>query len=280
MVKKLILSDNERLTQRLKQSTLDIAIEQIKVNGFVVFEKVISGELIRKIRNSFDPLFDEYVSKKGFNTGTNRAQMHLPFMEPFIHENIFAHPIVLPIVEEILGKGFRCTYFASDTPMPGSDYQSVHCDGMPLFPEVSVSLPSYALVLNIPLVDVFEENGPLEIWPGGTHLNPEWAVHDTLDGSTNPHLDIVRAAEHMTSEKIYMSAGSLVIRDLRVWHRGTPNRSHDRRTNIALIYCRSWWGGDGSIHIPKETYDTLSLEVQSMFRQEKIGYPVKMPWEW
>lgn len=279
-MKKLILSENERATRRLEQSTLDTAVEQVKTNGFVVFEKVIDSTLIQEIRNSFDPLFDEYVAKKGYNTGTNRAQMHLPFVQPFIHEDIFAHPIVMSIVEGVLGDAFRCTYFASDTPMPGSDYQAVHCDAMPLFPEVSVSIPSYALVLNIPLVDVTEENGPLEIWPGGTHMNPEWAVHDTLDGSVNPHLDIVRAAEYMTSEKVYMSAGSMVIRDLRVWHRGTPNRSQDRRTNLAFIYGRRWWGGGGSIHIPQETYDGLSPQAKALFRKEKIGAPAKLPWEW
>lgn len=241
---------------------------------------IVSTGLIQEIRDSFDPLFDEYITKKGFNTGTNRAQMHLPFAPPFIHEDVVAHPLVMPILQRLLGDGFRCTYLASDTPLPGSDYQNPHCDGSPLFPEVSVSLPSYALVVNIPLVDVNEENGPLEIWPGGTHQNPEWAVQDTLDGTVNPHLDIVRAAEYMHSERVFMPAGSIVIRDVRVWHRGTPNRSRDRRTNIALIYSRKWYGAGGNIQIPQDTYENLSPQVREIFRKEKIGAPMKMPWEW
>lgn len=279
-MRKFYLSEEEIASGRLDSDKLDTVSEQIKVNGFAVFEKVIDDSIIQEIRQSFDPMFDEYIAKKGFNTGTNRAQMHLPFVQPFIHEDIIAHPIVLSVLERVLGTGIRCTYFASDTPMPGAEYQNVHCDAMPLFPDVSVSIPSYALVVNIPLVDVTEENGPLEVWPGGTHLNPEWAVHDTLDGSVNPHLDIVRAAEYMPSEKVYMAAGSIVIRDVRVWHRGTPNRSNDRRTNLAMIVSRSWYGAGGSIPIPQPTYDGLSPAAKSLFRHEKIAASVKMPWEW
>lgn len=132
---------------------------------------------------------------------------------------------------------------------------------------------------NIPLVDVTEENGPLEIWPGGTHLNPDRANHDTLDGSVNPHLHIVRAAAHMHSERVLMPAGSVVVRDIRMWHRGTPNRSDYRRTNLAMIYNRSWYGAGSYIQIPQETYDGLSPKSRELFRTEKIGYPPRLPWE-
>lgn len=122
--------------------------------------------------------------------------------------------------------------------------------------------------------------GPLEVWPGGTHHNPDRANHDTLGGTVNPYMDIVRASAHMHSEKVFMSAGSIVIRDIRMWHRGTPNRSNDRRTNLALIYTRSWYWGGSSIQIPQETYDRLSAKAKNLFRTEKINSPVKMPYEW
>jgi hypothetical protein len=277
---KIKLTEEELSMQKLKPETLEVAVEQVKVNGYILFEKVIPEDIIEEIRSSFNPLFDEYISRKGYNTGTNRAQMHLPFKEPFNHEQIIANPIAMSVIDKILGEDNKCVYFASDTPMPGSDYQNVHCDNMPLFPDLSVALPPYSLVFNVPLVDTTEENGPLEIWPGGSHLNADRANHDTLDGSVNPHLHIVRAAENMLSEKVIMSAGSIVIRDIRMWHRGTPNRSNTRRTNIALIYNRSWLGNSNQIQIPKERYDRLSDTAKRVLRYERIGEPVKMPWEW
>jgi ectoine hydroxylase-related dioxygenase (phytanoyl-CoA dioxygenase family) len=276
---KIQLTKQEMETKKLNPETLEIAAEQVRVNGYIVFDKVLSSEKVKQIRNAFDPLFDEFIQRKGYNTGTNRAQMYLPFMQPFIDEDVISHPIATSVIDQVLGGYSRCVYFASDTPMPGSDYQNVHCDIMPLFQDFSVPLPTFSLVVNIPLVDVTDENGPLEIWPGGTHLHPDRANHDTLDGSVNPHLHIVRAAEHMHSEKVFMSAGSIVIRDIRMWHRGTPNRSDDRRTNLAMIFNKSWYGGGSYIQIPQETYDKLSDKAKEAFRTEKIGYPAKMPWE-
>lgn len=277
---KIVLTPEELASQSLKPETLELAVEQVKVNGYILFDKVIADEVIQEIRSAFDPLFDEYIERKGYNTGTNRAQMHLPFVNPFYHELIINNPIAMSVIKKILGEDSKCVYFASDTAMPGSDYQAVHCDSMPLFQDLSVALPAYSLVFNVPLVNTTEENGPLEIWPGGSHLHPDRAVHDTLDGSVNPNLHIVRAAENMHSEKVYMSAGSIVIRDIRMWHRGTPNRSDKRRTNIALIYNRKWLGSGHEIQIPQETYKGLSDKAKSLFRKEKIGYPVRMPWEW
>ncbi|WP_054026058.1 phytanoyl-CoA dioxygenase family protein [Bacillus sp. FJAT-28004] len=276
---KIQLTEQERATKQLSPETLEIAVEQVLTNGYVLFDKVLSEEKIAHIKQSFDPLFDEFIERKGYNTGTNRAQMFLPFMQPYIDEDVISNSIATAVLDKILGEGNRCTYLASDTPMPGSDYQNVHCDIMPLFPDLSIPLPIFSLVVNIPLVDVTEENGPLEVWPGGTHLNPDRANHDTLDGSVNPHLNIVRAAEYMHSEKVFMSAGSIVIRDIRMWHRGTPNRSNDRRTNLAMIFGKSWYGGGSYIQIPQETYDGLPPKAKDAFRMEKIGFPAKMPWE-
>jgi ectoine hydroxylase-related dioxygenase (phytanoyl-CoA dioxygenase family) len=275
-----VLSGEERAARAAQPQTTEAMAELIRANGYVVLDSVVDLALIAEIRAAFDPLFDEYIARKGYNTGVNRARMYLPFALPYIREEIIANPVILPALEAILGEGMRCTYFASDTPAPGSDYQSAHSDVGPLFPDVSVSLPTYAMVVNIPLVDVDDENGPLEIWPGGTHMNPEWAAHVTLDGSVGPHLDIVRAASRMPSERVHMKAGSIVIRDSRVWHRGTPNRSTARRTNLALVYSRHWLGAGNTIAIPQATYDALSPAARSLFRKERIGAAVRMPWDW
>ncbi|MBD2866996.1 phytanoyl-CoA dioxygenase family protein [Paenibacillus sp. IB182493] len=185
-----------------------------------------------------------------------------------------ANAIAMPVIDRVLDDGVRCTYLASDTACPGSDYQNVHSDLPPLFPGLGVSLPVYSLVLNVPLVDVNEENGPLEVWPGGTHLNPDNTEHTAIDG------EMVKAATMMHAEKVFMPAGSIVIRDIRMWHRGTPNRTNANRTNVALIYNKDWYGAGGEIHIPQETYDALPPRVRELFRFERIGYAAKMPWEW
>src|SRR5207245_2716201 len=130
--------------------------------------------------------------------------------------------LALAVIDELLGKDCVCHYFASDTPLPDSDTQRFHSDIHLLFPETPLSLPAYSIVMNIPLVDFREENGPLEIWPGGTHLMPGG-------------IDLQEMAPRMHSERVLMPAGSLLIRDMRLWHRGTPTRHHAARTTLELV---------------------------------------------
>ena len=114
-------------------------------------------------------------------------------------------------------------------------------------------------MVNIPLVDVTEENGPLERWPGGTH-------HYVAPGSEIPSL-----AALMHVERVLMPAGSILIRDSRMWHRGTPNRSNGLRPNFAMIYSRYWLRlRYPPIRIPRESYDRLSERAQELFRLENI----------
>jgi hypothetical protein len=99
----------------------------------------------------------------------------------------------------------------------------------------------------------------VEIYPGGTHLMPG-------------QLDMQSLAPHMHSELVTMPAGSLLIRDMRMWHRGTPNRSADIRPHLALIYSRFWYRETSypPIEIPRATWVQLSERARRLFRFEKI----------
>jgi ectoine hydroxylase-related dioxygenase (phytanoyl-CoA dioxygenase family) len=74
----------------------------------------------------------------------------------------------------------------------------------------------------------------------------------------------------MHSGPVIMPAGSLLIRDIRMWHRGTPNRSDAARPNLAMVYFRSWFNTQPKIDIPRERYDSLSERAQELFRFENI----------
>lgn len=270
------ISDEELKTGRLRPETVALAVQLIQVNGYVLFEEVLPRSQVDELFRQFIPLTEQFMKKSGFDLetgfhdGTNHIGMHLPFERPFIDEAIIAHPFVTDVVDQILGEDCIVNYFASNTSMPGGkSAQEVHADMGPVFGDLcSVNLPITKLVVNFPLVDVNEHNGPMEIWPGGTHLHPDrWYGRRVVD---KPKL-----AEHMHSVKALMPAGSIMIRDDRMWHRGTPNRSDRPRPNIALIYSTANGPHTPSIQIPQETYDQLSDKARKLFRKEKIGYPVE-----
>jgi hypothetical protein len=149
----------------------------VRNNGYVLFERVLSEALVRDMNATFFQLMDTHRSTVEANRGANRWQMHLPFGRPFSDERVVACAFVLPIVEALVGEDCICQYFASDTPLPGSNCQEVHPDVFPLFPE---------------------------------------------------------------SDRVLPPAGSRLIRDSRMWHRGTPNRSNAPQRNMTLIYSRYW----------------------------------------
>lgn len=252
------LTPEELARGLLDPQTLSLAVQQVRTNGYVVFEGVLPPELIGELRTAFFARLDAYIASTDPNRGANRYQMHLPLQEPFIDSRVIANPFVLSVMEALLGEDCVCHYFASDTALPGSEHQAVHSDIRLLFPDSDLRVPAYCVVLNIPLVEFREDNGPVEIWPGGTH-------HFT--GSVN----LETLAGHMHSEPVLMPAGSLLIRDARMWHRGTPNRSDSRRPNLAMIFARPWLKTDyPPIEIPRATYDGLSERAQRLFRQESI----------
>ncbi len=243
----------------LPPERLALAAQAVAVDGYVVFERVLPPGQVADLRAAFLRVFDAYVARTDPNRGANRFQMHLPFLAPFCDEAVIANPLTLAVLDKLLGPDYVCHYFASDTPLPGSDYQAVHSDIGLLFPEMPLSLPAYSVVVNIPLVDFTPENGPLEIWPGGTHLMP---------GGTK----IADLAPTMHSETVLLPAGSLLVRDMRMWHRGTPNRSDHARPNLALIYSRPWLKTHyPPIGIPQGTYDALPERARRLFRFENIG---------
>jgi ectoine hydroxylase-related dioxygenase (phytanoyl-CoA dioxygenase family) len=231
---------------------------QIKVNGYTVIEDVIPLALIAAMQERFEALIEAKRQAEPSNRGVNRFQMYLPFEPPFDNPLVYENEAVLAVVEQVLGPDPACLYFASDTPLPGADYQRVHSDTRLLFPEHHFSLPCYGLVLNIPLVDVTEENGPMECWPGGTHL---W------DGTG----DMAELAKVMPSARLTMRAGSVLVRDLRMWHRGTPNRSNHMRPNVALVYTRPWYRFEQKVPtLSSARWERLSERAKKLFRHAII----------
>ncbi|REE92749.1 phytanoyl-CoA dioxygenase PhyH [Paenibacillus taihuensis] len=270
------LSAEELASGKLKPETTELAVQLIRINGYVLFEEVLPRTQVDQLNCHMSDKLANFMTKnnftleEGFHDGTNHIGLYLPFEKPFCEESIIANPFVLPIVEQILGSDCLLTYFASNTSMPkGTKPQKVHADmGARFGDQCEANLPITNLIVNYPLVDVTLENGPMEVWPGGTHLHPDkWYSSNAHDKSV--------LAEHMHSFKAVMPAGSIMIRDDRMWHRGTPNGSDQPRTNIAMIYSlAAAIHRPGDIQIPQETYDAFTERTKRLVRNERIGVPV------
>ncbi len=191
---------------------------ELSERGVVVLPGHLPADFVKELRDAFLPILDRYIAESDPNRGTRRHQMYLPFEPPFDDSRLWADPTVLGIVESVLGPDFECTYYGSDTPFPGSDFQPVHQDGGPLFPQWESRPPPYCIAMNVPLADVDDETGPLEWFDG-----------------------IDRPADDAEPHRFTGPAGSVLLRDTRVWHRGSPNTSSSPRPLLALLYTRDWY---------------------------------------
>lgn len=254
------LTVDEHKNGALDAAKLDVVVRQLSMNGYATIERLYSPERVAELHGAYLRYFEPFVKDNKSTVHNGHFRMDLPFVSPFVDEDIISNPVIMQIVERLVGSDCICQYFASNTCMPGSELQQIHSDLHPLYPQANLSLPPVAIVANIALVDFHENNGPTQIWPGGTHLTPEYLNRPDY---------IQEAALNMPSMNITMPAGSVALRDLRMWHRGTRNHSDSPRPMIATVYFRHWFGAE-PLEIPKATFDQFPEKVQRLFRKARI----------
>lgn len=245
------------ITPRSRQDSVDRLVGDFERDGFVVVKQLFDPERVRSWAAAFRPLLNEHLKNFADPSfrGAERYYVTLPFRAPFADPAIFENETVLAVMERIAGKDFVMCQLATDTPLLGSDYQEIHADAPPLFPESSlVATPSFQLAVNFPLCDVTLENGPLEI-TRGTHVMPKAEA-----------LAKVKSGE-IPIEAIQMKLGDVMIRDVRGLHRGTPNRTEEPRPMVVIGYSRKWLNRpEVSIQIPRAELDKLSPRAKAMLR--------------
>jgi ectoine hydroxylase-related dioxygenase (phytanoyl-CoA dioxygenase family) len=151
----------------------------------------------------------------------------------------------MPIVHKILGEDVLLVHKGCFMSLPGAESQVYHQDGVHL--NQKVHKPCYAINVFIPLVDYNKTNGPTEFCLGSHHLGHENFVKE------NTYVPLVKA-------------GTPVIFDYRLGHRGLRNYSDAVRPVVYLTY--------SSVASGKEFRDSVNF---SRKRFRKLGDFVETP---
>lgn len=264
------LSPEEISHAELSTENLTLALRLLRECGYVVLEKVLPDTLVNELREGFDREHervyagrDAYVREVKGHCGVG-APMEMPYLDPLIVSNPFA----LQIMEAAMGKKIWAFLpYHCNTTWPGSEEQHIHRDTGQLFPELPYVLPMALAVVNVPLIDFTDDNGSTEVWPG-THL-----IADHAPGESSSER-LAERAVHMPSVRTNMPAGSVVVRDMRVWHRGMPNRTDRIRTMISLVYFRQFHRLPDSLvtlpTIPASAHDLLTERGKELYRYNPI----------
>ena len=171
---------------------------------------------------------------------TGHVQHNPPVSGEHLYADIAANPIALAVAKDLLGP-VQLAVYTGNTMLGGTtEQQPVHWDYPQLWPSADVPLPPPQLTVNIPLQDVRVDNGALEVWPG-THLDNRSGEQHAIELYSAP-LDWVEARRaEVPPVRVPVPKGALLLRDGRMWHRGTTNATAEPRVMVAIAYHARWF---------------------------------------
>lgn len=211
------------------------AIESLRTLGGAIIEDAVDPVRCDDLCAAMLASLPEAAKGKPAEDTPGHVQHNPPLRAEHLHPEVFANPRALQVAYALLGKPVQLMLYTGNTMLGGtSQMQPVHWDERQLWAGLESSVPGHSLTVNLPLVDVTEENGAIEVWPG-THL-------DNRSGAQRSSLHV--PAEWLAgreSVRVPTRKGSLFLRDGRMWHRGTTNATPEPRPMIAVVYSASWF---------------------------------------
>src|SRR5262249_46130283 len=179
-----------------------------------------------------------------------------------LYPDVIANPLALSVARALMGR-VRLALYTGNTMLPHTTQQQpLHWDEYQLWPDLEHAPPVAALVVNIPLVDVTQANGAMEVWPG-THRDVR-SIQLYPKSLLVPDDWIEARRTEQPPVRVTMPKGALFMRDLRMWHRGTTNSTGDPRPLLAVSYS-PWW------------YRPLAIDFYSDAQPivERLGIPAR-----
>ena len=230
--------------------------DEVRATSMTIIEGLFPTATINAWNAAFQPLLQSAIARDADdpNRGPARFYVTLPLQTPWAAPAIIDNEVIMSIVAELVGEDCVLCQLATDTPLEGSDYQPLHRDAPPLFPETGEETPPFQLAVNFPLIDVNDATGPME-WAPGTHLC-----------SRSEGLRRVESGE-APLRRAYMKRGDVMIRDVRHIHRGTPNRTGTPRPMVVIGYSRRWlFRPEVNIRVPRPVLASLPERTQRALR--------------
>ncbi|KAH7173553.1 uncharacterized protein B0J16DRAFT_350402 [Fusarium flagelliforme] len=167
-----------------------------------------------------------------------------------------------------------CSANSAMATLPGGtpQRQPVHSDADFAHPD-----HPFALVINIPLVTTTPENGSTEIWLG-THNGFGLDVQEGAHGeraSGRIREDLLHQRQEVSPPiQPTIKKGSIIVRDLRLWHAGMPNLTEKTRVMLAMIHFAPWFRNRMRLELGEDVKPIL----EGLEREGKLGLNVPVDW--
>ena len=223
-------------------------------DGFVIIRDALSPEQLIIAQRGANRVIAEQMAQIPLEKG-NRGHARYSFGQQVHHPEwaqLIDNPRILPILDKIWGsEDYICYGAGGDYSAPGAKIQPLHADvrdtlNDPLGQVTIQDLPTPFIVVNYLMVEFKESNGATRFVPG-THR------------TRTPIPSLEQEPARMKQSVVCAPTGTAIVRDVRCWHGGTANNSHEIRPMLGFGYFAPWFR-DGHLQpaLPRGLYNTLS----------------------
>jgi len=222
-------------------------------DGFVILPPLLSEAICDILNSTFSEIFSQKIqlnifdrycknSEKyqyeDFGLSYNYFPGHFQLQIPNTHvlPDIIGNPAVMDIIHEIFGTNFFLSSYTCNANI-SQHHQPFHMDtnhhhSGKILQTIGNCGPPYQIIVNFYLEDVNEANGSLDIIPK-SHQDLDFELDD--EGRLSERVLNGKTIIHGNGKK-----GTIILRDKRTWHRGTPNPSKKPRFMISCTYTSGW----------------------------------------
>jgi ectoine hydroxylase-related dioxygenase (phytanoyl-CoA dioxygenase family) len=231
-------------------------VDTFQRDGFVIFERALDRAQLAGLVAGLAPHErDRPMGRTPFEGQRSQRVYSLAGKgEAFLE--LAEHPRVVALLDRLLMPNYLLSTLQSIRLHPGEQQQAWHTDDAFYFAPRPHALPMGVSVMWA-IEDFTADNGATEVIPGSHRWgmdHPEQRDHDT----------------HVAA----MPAGSAIVFDAALWHRGGANRTSGTRLAISPQYCQPWLRPQESqlLVVPPDAARACSERVRAM-----LGYSIHPP---
>ena len=238
---------------RFNDANIKLFLSGMHRDGVVILKDVIDPAHLDKINMFMIEDTEKELKKKNLyrNFGVENIQQGPPLTpSEFFFDDVYLNPLIFQAAKLYLGPNPTWNMVTGNNALPhGTKRQPAHSDAMCQHP----TCPFYAIA-NIYTVDASPSNASTEIWLGTHHFDTEAQTPPGPKGETHIRPEYIEERKKtMPGIQPTVTKGSVLFRDMRLWHAGMPNKSESMRFMMALGFSASWWHGTARFRVPAKT---------------------------
>jgi ectoine hydroxylase-related dioxygenase (phytanoyl-CoA dioxygenase family) len=239
-------------------------VEQLEQNGYAVLPGVLEADRVARLKAELEAaigadnaVFDRVEALTG-SPHPDRWMVHNAMLRGAELARMLDHPLMQAYFARTLGA--RCilySYQTSSLPPNGTNYSNrIHVDCPRLIPGYPTNLGAL-----FPLDDLTADNGATYVLPGSHTL------------AEAPDLDEFERK----AVRLFCDAGSMLLLNSRLWHRGGVNTTARARHMLTIGGCRSYMRSRFDFPQLIENTGSKILDIVGPVGRRFLGYNVRMP---